>query len=150
MNSFVKKREDYKPLLWVPKNIFLDIKIYEGFSLINSEILFKKNDLPYSQNLDLDSFIELNGVNLETINFTVLMDNDKSIDVDLKTLKKKNEVLLLPVSNDASSIKIISQVKVFPKENTSLEGLYESNQIFCTQCEPEGFRKITWFTDRPD
>ena len=150
MNSFVKKREDYKPLLWLPKNIFLDIKIYEGFSLINSEILFKKNDLPYSQNLDLDNFIELNGVNLETINFSVLMDNDKSIDVDLKTLQKKNEVLLLPVSNDASSIKIISQVKVFPKENTSLEGLYESNQMFCTQCEPEGFRKITWFTDRPD
>jgi len=89
MNSFVKKREDYKPLLWVPKNIFLDIKIYEDFSLINSEILFKKNDLSYSQNLDLDSFIELNGVNLETINFTVLMDNDKSIDVDLKTLQKK-------------------------------------------------------------
>jgi hypothetical protein len=89
MNSFVKKREDYKPLLWVPKNIFLDIKIYEGFSLINSEILFKKNDLPYSQDLDLDNFIELNGVNLETINFSVLMDNDKSIDVDLKTLQKK-------------------------------------------------------------
>ena len=48
------------------------------------------------------------------------------------------------------SIKIISQVKIYPKENTSLEGLYESNQMFCTQCEPEGFRKITWFTDRPD
>ena len=53
----------------------MDIKIYEGFSLINSEILFKKNDLPYSQNLVLDNFIELNGANLETINFSVLMDN---------------------------------------------------------------------------
>ena len=95
MNSFVKKREDYKPLLWVPKNIFLDIKIYEGFSLINSEILFKKNDLPYIQNLDLDSFIELNGVNLETINFSVLMDNDKSIDVDLKTLQKKKRQIIV-------------------------------------------------------
>ena len=45
MKSFLKKREDYKPLLWVPKNIFLDIKIFDDFSLINSEILFKKNDL---------------------------------------------------------------------------------------------------------
>ena len=48
------------------------------------------------------------------------------------------------------SIKILSQVKIYPKENISLEGLYESNEMFCTQCEPEGFRKITWFTDRPD
>ena len=34
--------------------------------------------------------------------------------------------------------------------NTSLEGLYQSNNMLCTQCEAEGFRKITWFPDRPD
>lgn len=37
-----------------------------------------------------------------------------------------------------------------PQENTSLEGLYKSRTMFCTQCEAEGFRKITYYLDRPD
>ncbi len=41
-------------------------------------------------------------------------------------------------------------VRIRPDANTALEGLYVSNGVFCTQCEPEGFRKITYFPDRPD
>jgi aminopeptidase N len=40
--------------------------------------------------------------------------------------------------------------RINPKANTSLMGLYLSNGIFCTQCEPEGFRRIVWSQDRPD
>ena len=40
------------------------------------------------------------------------------------------------------------EVDVKPKENTSLEGLYNSSGTFCTQCEAEGFRGITYFYDR--
>jgi len=43
-----------------------------------------------------------------------------------------------------------SEVLIEPENNTALEGLYRSNTMFCTQCEAEGFRKITWFLDRPD
>lgn len=43
-----------------------------------------------------------------------------------------------------------SEVCIKPQENTALEGLYKSGTMFCTQCEAEGFRKITWFIDRPD
>jgi aminopeptidase N len=43
-----------------------------------------------------------------------------------------------------------STVRINPAANTALEGLYVSNGVFCTQCEPEGFRKITYFLDRPD
>lgn len=43
-----------------------------------------------------------------------------------------------------------TETRLRPKDNTALEGLYKSNSIFCTQCEAEGFRKITWFPDRPD
>ena len=43
-----------------------------------------------------------------------------------------------------------STVRIRPERNTALEGLYVSNGVFCTQCEPEGFRKITYFPDRPD
>ena len=40
--------------------------------------------------------------------------------------------------------------RIRPQENTSLEGLYKSSGNFCTQCEAEGFRKITYYLDRPD
>ncbi len=43
-----------------------------------------------------------------------------------------------------------TETRLKPQDNTALEGLYKSNAIFCTQCEAEGFRKITWFPDRPD
>ncbi|MCE8442165.1 aminopeptidase N, partial [Rhodovulum sulfidophilum] len=42
------------------------------------------------------------------------------------------------------------EVEIAPKENTALEGLYMSNGMYCTQCEAEGFRKITFYPDRPD
>ena len=43
-----------------------------------------------------------------------------------------------------------AEVEIDPAGNTALEGLYLSNAMFCTQCEAEGFRKITWYPDRPD
>jgi len=43
-----------------------------------------------------------------------------------------------------------SEVELRPQDNTALEGLYRSRSMFCTQCEPEGFRRITFFPDRPD
>ena len=43
-----------------------------------------------------------------------------------------------------------SEVEIAPARNTALEGLYMSNGMYCTQCEAEGFRKITYYPDRPD
>ena len=45
---------------------------------------------------------------------------------------------------------LVSEVTICPKENTSLEGLYKSRTMYCTQCEAEGFRRITYYLDRPD
>ena len=52
--------------------------------------------------------------------------------------------------SNTSFVKIFTEVKIYPSANNSLEGLYQSNNMLCTQCEAEGFRKITWFPDRPD
>ncbi|MEZ4485154.1 MAG: hypothetical protein R2864_11395 [Syntrophotaleaceae bacterium] len=43
-----------------------------------------------------------------------------------------------------------TSVVIAPQDNTALEGLYRSGSLFCTQCEAEGFRRISWFADRPD
>lgn len=45
---------------------------------------------------------------------------------------------------------LITEVQINPEANTSLNGLYMSNGMYCTQCEAEGFRKITYYPDRPD
>jgi len=49
---------------------------------------------------------------------------------------------------DRFTLEIVSEIA--PAANTALEGLYQSGGMFCTQCEPEGFRRITYFLDRPD
>ena len=48
----------------------------------------------------------------------------------------------------ASVVETVTTIN--PYENTTLEGLYLSGDMLCTQCEPEGFRHITWHPDRPD
>ncbi len=45
---------------------------------------------------------------------------------------------------------LTTEVIICPESNTALEGLYRSRTMYCTQCEAEGFRKITWYLDRPD
>src|SRR3990167_5129794 len=56
--------------------------------------------------------------------------------------------LMIKEVPDHFKLKIETQIK--PKNNTALSGLYKSKNVFCTQCEAEGFRRITYFLDRPD
>lgn len=71
--------------------------------------------------------------------FQTLSSNDYTLDQD---------TLTLPITENNFELKI--QTHIIPKENTSLLGLYESGTGLCTQCEPEGFRNITFYLDRPD
>src|SRR5690606_24730625 len=54
----------------------------------------------------------------------------------------------VPVAADRAVLE--AHTRIHPEGNTSLEGLYRSSGNFCTQCEAEGFRKITYYPDRPD
>ncbi|HEY2011199.1 MAG TPA: aminopeptidase N [Rhizomicrobium sp.] len=56
--------------------------------------------------------------------------------------------LTLPNPASKLTVEVVSEIN--PAANTALEGLFLSNGMFCTQCEPEGFRRITYFLDRPD
>ena len=56
----------------------------------------------------------------------------------------------LTIADVPSQFVLSSRVGICPESNTSLEGLYRSRTIYCTQCEAEGFRKITFYPDRPD
>ena len=59
-----------------------------------------------------------------------------------------DETLTIAAVPDKFTLEIVTEIA--PAKNTALEGLYLAKGIFCTQCEAEGFRRITYFLDRPD
>lgn len=85
----------------------------------------------------------LNGQHMELV--SVCIDGKKLTELDYGLGPES-----LTVFNPPASFLLEVVTKINPTKNTSLEGLYCSNNIYCTQCEPEGFRKITYFLDRPD
>ena len=76
-----------------------------------------------------------------------------SVRIDDKEITNSDYILsdeTLTVNNVPESFSITTKVKNFPDKNKALEGLYASSAMLCTQCEAEGFRRISYFPDRPD
>ncbi len=137
------KRKFFKPLDWFCKKILLNFKIYDDFTLVGSKLFFLKKEFSKRDTL------VLNGNDLNTLEFKIIYFLDNNIN-NVLSLNPKSDNFIIKVPKNCNKLIIKSLVKLNPKKNTSLEGFYESNGMFCTQCEPEGFRKITWFPDRPD
>jgi len=87
----------------------------------------------------------LDGVGLKTLSMTI---NGQPVDPAL--IRPQEEKLVIPAADLPESFTFAAEVEIDPEANTALEGLYLSGGIFCTQCEAEGFRHITWYPDRPD
>jgi aminopeptidase N len=92
--------------------------------------------------------LELNGVDLELVSIAV---NGRILTASEYVLTQELMQLdLSQVKAAAAGFELKIETQLYPQNNTSLEGLYKSGSIFCTQCEAQGFRKITYFLDRPD
>src|SRR5690554_1973773 len=85
----------------------------------------------------------LHGESLELLSVAI---NDRTLRDDQYQVDEKG----LTLFNPPESFTLQTEVTIYPKQNTSLEGLYKSRSIYCTQCEAEGSRKITYYLDRPD
>lgn len=86
----------------------------------------------------------LNGSDLKLISIKV---NGKEVEKGGFQLTPRSLTLVSPPT---SLFTLEIETEIYPQHNTSLEGLYKSSGNFCTQCEAEGFRKITFYQDRPD
>ncbi|MGI0152169.1 aminopeptidase N [Pseudidiomarina sp. WS423] len=75
-----------------------------------------------------------------SINGELLDANDYQLDAQ--------QLVLTKVPEQAFELEVVTEID--PANNTALEGLYQTNGSFCTQCEAEGFRRITYYLDRPD
>jgi aminopeptidase N len=87
--------------------------------------------------------LELHGRDLELVALAV---DGRELGAD--DYRVEDERLLIPAVPEACTVRVTTRIR--PDDNTALEGLYRSGGMYCTQCEPEGFRRITYFPDRPD
>jgi len=128
--------KDYKqPDYWI-KHADLTIRIFDNFTQVESVLTIERNgndnDLPV---------LVLDGVDqdIKSLHFDDTLINNYQYEQDTLT-----------VQPTTSNFSFKSVTHINPNENTSLEGLYKSGTMYCTQCEAEGFRKITFYQDRPD
>ncbi len=130
-------RHDYvEPSFWVD-TVELGIDLEPGATRVAARSVLKRN--PAAKQRDL----VLNGEELELV----------VIRMNGKTLNKRHYHLTdgqLTIVNPPDLVTLEIETVLQPEKNTSLMGLYVSNGNFFTQCEAEGFRKITFFPDRPD
>ena len=128
--------KDYTKPAFSIKSVDLTFELYEECAVVVNAMRIEKVDAA-------ESCLRLDALNLELEEIYLN---------DLKLAEPRFEVSdeVLTVFNVPSmfTLKIIN--KIYPQNNTELEGLYKSGNIFCTQNEPEGFRSITPYLDRPD
>lgn len=126
--------KDYQKPSFLVESINLDIQVYDDHTIVESTLVMKRQTtgalVLLGRDLELKS-IQLNGQILSAAQY----------DLD-------DEQLLITDAPDQVILQI--QVVIHPESNTQLEGLYKAGDLFVTQNEPEGFRKITFYPDRPD
>ncbi|HEV8407788.1 MAG TPA: aminopeptidase N, partial [Sphingomicrobium sp.] len=127
------RREDYAPPDWLVPEIRLDFDL-------DLERTSVRAALEVVRNGKHDRPLRLNGSDLELV----------SVTVDGRPAEARIEGSDLVVELSGERAAIETEVRISPSANTKLMGLYASGGMLCTQCEAEGFRRITFFPDRPD
>ena len=131
---------EYKVPAYLIDATDLHAALEEDQSIITAKTSIRRNPASKQE----DNELVLNGsTDMETLAVKVdgreLLSNEYFIEDESLTLY-----------DVPTSFELETQVRIKPQENTALEGLYKSGDMFCTQCEAEGFRNITWYMDRPD
>ncbi len=132
-----KYLKDYQPPAFSIEQTELIFYLGERHTRVRSRLQLKRNPLGSSQDLVLDG-VDLKLISISLDGVTVAADR-LQIQAEQMTVKNVPEAFVLE-----------TEVEIDPAANTRLEGLYLSSGNFCTQCEAEGFRCITYYIDRPD
>ncbi|MBD9424377.1 aminopeptidase N [Pseudomonas sp. PDM15] len=131
--------KDYQAPDYLIDETHLTFELYEDHSLVHAQLVMRRNP---ALSADLPPLM-LDGQQLELVRVALddreLAASDYQLSDSHLTLQPTQERFVID-----------STVRIHPESNTALEGLYKSSGMFCTQCEAEGFRKITYYLDRPD
>lgn len=131
--------KDYQPPAFLIEQVELDFLLEASATQVTSRLHLKRNPAHPDQQAPL----VLDGQKLKLL--TIELDGQPLATSDY-TLTENHLTLAQPPANFI----LQTQVEIDPANNTALEGLYLSSGNFCTQCEAEGFRRITYYLDRPD
>ena len=130
--------KDYRPPAYLINRTELHFDLYEDHALVTSRLHMLR-----SSESEGIAGLELHGQELElksvAVDGAVLPPTEYQVTSDKLVVRSVPEQFVLSCVT-----------RIRPQDNTSLEGLYKSRTMFCTQCEAEGFRKITYYLDRPD
>jgi len=130
--------KDYRPPDWLVDTVSLEVRLHPTEARVRATLALRPNpnSAPAPLVLNGDGLsltsLKLDGISLNAENYVATPES-------LTIAQPPNEPFKLEV-----------ETTVDPSANTQLSGLYRSNDTYCTQCEAEGFRRITYFPDRPD
>ncbi|MFA7895327.1 aminopeptidase N [Pseudomonas putida] len=131
--------KDYKAPEYLIDETHLTFELFEDHTLVHAQLIMRRNPVHGG---GLPALV-LDGQQLELVRAALddepLQAGDYQIDAGSLTVQPQ-----------AAQFTLDTTVRIHPETNTALEGLYKSGKMFCTQCEAEGFRKITYYLDRPD
>ncbi len=131
-------RKAYRPpSFWIDR-VDLDFDLNENVTIVTARLTVRR-----SSEAGKDDPLVLMGDALELRSVRI-----DGADRPADRFAVDDESLTLPDVPDAFELETVVAIK--PQENTALSGLYKSSGNYCTQCEAEGFRRITYFLDRPD
>ena len=131
--------KDYQAPEYLIDETHLTFELFEDHSLVHAQLVMRRNP---ERGAGLPPLV-LDGQQLQLLRAAL---DDKELAAGEYTLDDST----LTVQPTAEHFTLDTSVKIHPESNTALEGLYKSGKMFCTQCEAEGFRKITYYLDRPD
>ena len=129
-------RKDYKAPDFLIDSVELAFDIFDGRTRVASKLDIHRNGKNQAP-------LVLDGESLEIVSLAI---NGRALSADEYRYANGK----LAIDNVPDQICFEAEVDIVPEENTSLEGLYRSRTMYCTQCEAEGYRKITFGLDRPD
>ena len=125
-------REDYRPPDWLVPEIALDFTLDAERTIVRATLTVERNG-EHDRPLRLESETVLKHL---------------SVNGQPQQPAQDGGALLVTIAGDSAIVE--TEVEIGPRANTQLMGLYESGGMLCTQCEAQGFRRITPFPDRPD
>lgn len=138
-NPVAIQRVDYQAPLWSIARTSLLFELDPTATRVSSELHVESAEQSGASHHEL----VLQGVELKLLSVSI-----DGIDVPADGYELTDEYLCLKAVPSHSVVRIVTEIN--PDSNKALEGLYRSSGNFCTQCEAEGFRKITYYLDRPD
>jgi aminopeptidase N len=129
------RREDYRAPGWLVPEIALEFELDPERTIVRSRLQVERSETA------ADHILRLNAAGIVPASVYECGPGEAQWRMD-------GDDLLIELGLDSHTIEIVTEIS--PRSNTQLMGLYESGGILCTQCEAEGFRRITPFPDRPD